>query len=105
MIYERVKKLASERQLDIKGVERKAGLTNGTIGKWRNSTPSAESIIKVANALNTTTDYLLLGGKATQLDDEFESFMIDVYRSQSPLRKAEILNLISKYAEKETKEE
>ena len=51
MVYERIKKLADEKGISIYALEKKAGLPNGTIGKWRDGSPTLKSLEAVANAL------------------------------------------------------
>ncbi|MBR5279949.1 MAG: helix-turn-helix transcriptional regulator [Clostridia bacterium] len=40
-------------------VEKKAGLGFKTIYNWKESAPSADKLLKVANVLNTTMEYLM----------------------------------------------
>jgi transcriptional regulator with XRE-family HTH domain len=62
-IVERIKDVASEKHLSIAHIERKTDLGNGTIARWSNMTPSSENVVKVADFLGVTTDYLLKGKK------------------------------------------
>ena len=59
MIYERIKKLADEKGISIYALEKKAGLKNGAIGKWRKSSPTLESLEAVANALEVSVGSLI----------------------------------------------
>lgn len=61
MVYERVKKLAEERGISIYALEKEAGLANGTISKWRTSSPTAENLRAVANVLGVAIDDLVDG--------------------------------------------
>lgn len=54
-----IKQLAKEKNMTIAEIERKAGVSNGTIGKWDKQTPSTEPITKIANYLQVSVDYLL----------------------------------------------
>lgn len=51
MVYDKIKKLADEKGISIYALEKKAGLENGAIGKWRKSSPTISSLQKVADAL------------------------------------------------------
>lgn len=51
MVYEKIKKLADEKGISIYALEKKAGLENGAIGKWRKSSPTIANLQKVADAL------------------------------------------------------
>lgn len=54
-----IKQLAKERNMTIAELERKTGISNGTIGKWDKQTPSTDPITKIANFLHVSVDYLL----------------------------------------------
>lgn len=60
-LYERIRVAASKQGLNIKNIETNAGLGNGTIRRWGTSPPSADKLLKIANMLNTTCEYLLTG--------------------------------------------
>ena len=51
MVYDKVKKLADKRGISIYALEREAGLPNGAISKWRESSPTLKSLQAVAGAL------------------------------------------------------
>ena len=60
MIFDNVKRLASEQKLTIKEVERRAGLENGTISKWTGKTsPRLENAMKVAEVLGVDVNDLV----------------------------------------------
>lgn len=59
MLYDNVKLFADKRGLSIMAVEKKAGLGNGAIGKWRDATPNVNAVKKVADVLNVKVDTLL----------------------------------------------
>lgn len=58
MIYENVKALADKKDLSIAELEKRSGLGNGTIGKWREAVPSVNSLLKVAKVLNVSISTL-----------------------------------------------
>lgn len=62
-LFERIKEMASDQGLNIKTMEVNAGFGNGTIRRWGTSPPSADKLLKIANMLNTTCEYLLTGEK------------------------------------------
>jgi transcriptional regulator with XRE-family HTH domain len=61
MIYKNVKALADKEGLSIAELEKKAGLSNGTIGKWIESSPKVDSLVKVANVLGVGINKLVNG--------------------------------------------
>lgn len=59
MNYEKVKNLANKKGMSISELERRAGLSNGSISKWKVSNPTAHSLKAVANVLKVKVDKLL----------------------------------------------
>lgn len=59
MIYDTIKKLCEKKGVSVSSVEKKAGLSNGAISKWNNSSPTVEKLNAVAKVLNVTVDSLL----------------------------------------------
>lgn len=60
-LIERIRSLAFKQNLNIKNLEEMAGLGNGTMRRWGTSPPSADKLLKIANILNTTCEYLMTG--------------------------------------------
>jgi transcriptional regulator with XRE-family HTH domain len=58
-IYESIAFLAQEKGYSIAELEDKAGLGNGTVGKWRSKSPSLSSLKKIATTLETTVSDIL----------------------------------------------
>lgn len=59
MLYEKIKARCSELGISVAEVERRAGLSNGSISKWDKSMPQADSLFNVARVLKTTVEKLL----------------------------------------------
>lgn len=57
-IYQRIKDVASEKNLTVKDIEKALNFSNGSLRKWVNNANS-ERLIQVANYLDVSTDYLL----------------------------------------------
>lgn len=56
----RVYELMEAHNLTAGGLERKAGISNGVIGKWTDeSLPTVKNLLTLANYFNVSTDYLL----------------------------------------------
>lgn len=51
--------LCGERRMSLRQVEKEAGLTPRTIQHWNTSTPSADKVVRVANALMVPVEELL----------------------------------------------
>lgn len=59
MIYDTIKDLCKERGISVTSVEKKAGLSNGAISKWNDSSPTVDKLNAVAKVLNVKVDCLL----------------------------------------------
>lgn len=59
MIYESVKKLCDKRNISVSNLEKRVGLGNGTIQKWRTCNPTVKTLEKVAEELGVTVGYLI----------------------------------------------
>lgn len=59
MVYENVKYLCSKNGVSITQLEKKLGFGNGTIGKWKNSSPSVENAKAVSDFFNVSIDSLV----------------------------------------------
>lgn len=59
ILYERIKNLCNQQNLSIMELEKKAGLGNGVVGRWRESDPQTSSLIKVAEALKVSVSDLI----------------------------------------------
>lgn len=63
MIYNTVKHWAKKRGFTIKQLEVKAGLANGTIGRWRDYDPRIDNLMRVADVLNVSIGTLMKEAK------------------------------------------
>ncbi len=90
-VYDYVKVLASEKNVDIKTVERACGFGNGTISKWSKSTPKADVIFKVAQYFNTPIEYFLTGIRPAS--DPQEKIVVDAFRATDTEGKARIIQI------------
>ena len=52
MLYDIVKDAASKQRYSIRQVEQECGLSNGSIGKWRQMSPRWDVVIRVATFLS-----------------------------------------------------
>ena len=73
LLTDRIKSLAEPLNMTFASTERDVGIGRGTIRKWDTNCPAADRLLKVANLLNTTTDFLLTGDdhkKLLSFDDK-----------------------------------
>ena len=57
--YDNIKDICKKRGLSIRYVEQTAGLSNGIIAKWNDSSPTAENLKSVADVLKVKVDTLM----------------------------------------------
>lgn len=82
-LLERVQELLKQKGISIKQAERESGLSNATIRKWDTQNPSLDSIIKLANYLHVSIDYLANG------ENQHSASRFEVYCDGKPLDEAE----------------
>ena len=58
-MVDRIKSLASQKNLSIRQVEVACGIGTRTIYKWDKTKPSASNLKKVADFLGTTMEFLM----------------------------------------------
>ncbi|QDP99458.1 helix-turn-helix transcriptional regulator [Lysinibacillus fusiformis] len=58
-LVKRIKMLCDERTVTFAEVEREIGISNGQIRRWDNVSPKSETLQKVADYFDVSTDYLL----------------------------------------------
>ena len=56
---EKIRAKATEKGMSITELEKAAGVANGIIGKWSNSSPNLDSLQKVAGVLDCKIEYFL----------------------------------------------
>lgn len=61
MIYENVVAFCKKAGISIARLEAETGIGNGTIGKWKKSSPNVDTVKKIANYFNVTVDCLISG--------------------------------------------
>lgn len=65
-VYERIESLRKEMKLSQGKLEKELGFSNGSVSKWRNSTPTPERLKKIADYFGVTVDYLMTGKEEAQ---------------------------------------
>ena len=59
-IYEMVKECCNNEGISVRYLEKKLEIGNGTIGKWRNQSPTIKSLSKVADYFDKPVDYFVV---------------------------------------------
>jgi transcriptional regulator with XRE-family HTH domain len=93
---DRIFKLMESRSITAARLTREANLSNGLVGQWRQrkQNPSSDSIKKVADYFNVSTDYLL--GKTDAKKPPVETEGLTFHIKDNNLR-AEVEELVSAF--------
>lgn len=59
MIYKNIANLCRQHGISVAKLEKELGIGNGTIGRWSKSSPTVDSIKKVADRFGVTVDALI----------------------------------------------
>lgn len=60
-LFERIENLRKSKGISQGKLEKELGFSNGSISKWRTSTPTPERLQKIADYFGVTLDYLMTG--------------------------------------------
>lgn len=58
-LVEKIRTLANQRDMSLPQLESALGLGNGTISRWKTSSPNTDKLRKIADFFNVSMDYLL----------------------------------------------
>lgn len=58
-IYDKIKAICEEKGMSVRQLEAAAGLKNGAISKWNDSSPTIKSLKAVADVLKVKVDKLI----------------------------------------------
>lgn len=85
-LSERIESLCALKGITIAFLERSCELSNGTIKRWVNSSPTADKLLRVCKFFNVSSDYLL--GYSTSIETDviilekiFENYNVKVNES------------------------
>ena len=60
-MLERIKRICKLRGISVSELEKNSGLSPNSIYKWDESAPSITKVVRVADILGVTVDYLIRG--------------------------------------------
>ena len=88
-IYDKILELCNERNISFREVERSVGIGHGSINRWHNQMPKADTLQKVANYFGVGISYLLGEtddrNSEVAIDDE-ELCMLKIIKSRPELK-------------------
>lgn len=59
MLYDKIKEICKEKGISVAFVEKEAGLSNGIIRKWNDSSPTVDNLKAVAKVLKIGVEKLI----------------------------------------------
>lgn len=71
-IYERIESLRKSQRISQGKLEKELGFSNGSVSKWKNSTPTPERLQKLADYFGVSVDFLMTGK-----EDEEDGNMVE----------------------------
>lgn len=69
-IYDNIIKIAKQRNISIREIEFRTGLSNGSIRRWKDSDPGIIKVQNVANYLNVPIEFILQGTITSNLNSK-----------------------------------
>lgn len=103
MFYENLESILKERHSNINQFSKEIGISQATMQKWKTRpNPTAEYIIKIAEYLNVSADYLLdikIKHDVTRIN-AFEEQLIENYREADERGKELIFSISKQEAER-----
>lgn len=92
MFWDNFQRICQEKGESPNGVCREIGLSNAVATHWKNGTqPKADVLVKIAEYLDVSVDYLLGIQKKSAPDDEVRSAVIEKVRSMSDEQAVQLL--------------
>lgn len=101
--YERLETLRKQRKISQRDLEIELGFSNGSISKWRKSSPTHDRLQKVADYFNVTIEYLITGEDNRAETPAFEKEHIELITLYSQLEKEQkdaVFNLLRSFCSK-----
>lgn len=78
--YERLRAICKEKGTTVTNMLSKLNISTGSTGNWkRGSLPNGDILMKIADYLDTSIDYILLGEFRSDLNSD-EKQLVELYR-------------------------
>lgn len=101
MFYDRLRELCKEKGTTLSAVLKELGLSTGSTGTWKKGQlPKGDILVKIAEYLNTSIDYIVLGEYKADLTNE-EKHLLELYRMTPDRAKYKLICDIERIVEEE----
>lgn len=86
-MYERIESLRKDAGISQGKLEKELGFSNGSISKWKNSTPTPDRLQKIAEYFNVSLEYLMTGkekegGETYYLNEETTKMAQSIFENK-----------------------
>lgn len=99
--YDRLQLLCKKQKTTVSNMLNELGLSTGSTGNWKKGQlPKGDILIKIANYLNTSIDYIVFGEYRSDLSDD-EKRLLRIYNSAPERAKYKVLCDFSRIVDEE----
>lgn len=93
---QRIKTICKERKIAISTLERACGFANGYIGQLKKGSVPDDRLIKIADYLNVSRDFLMTGEESAISDDMVSEHieLISLYEQLNDTQKTAMLDMM-----------
>lgn len=103
MFYDRIKTLCKEKGTTVTNMLTDLELSTGSTGVWKKGKiPGGETLIRIADYLETSVDYLITGEYRTGLTSDCQK-LVDLYKSVPEFARYKVLCDFEKCVSEEIK--
>lgn len=101
--YERLRFICKEKGTTVTNMLSNLGIATGSTGNWkRGSLPNGDVLMKIADYLDTSIDYILLGEFRSDLNSE-EKQLVELYRITPDRAKYKVICDMERIVQEEIK--
>lgn len=86
MLSERLQRICDAKNISFNQLERECGLSNGSLKKWKTSTPSVDKVKTVADYFGVSVDFLLTGREAMLTESDSEKISYNCTKNRTNKR-------------------
>lgn len=91
MFYERLQELCKNKGTTVSNMLKTLGLSTGSTGNWKKGQlPKGDVLVKIADFLDTSIDYIIFGEYRDNLTDD-EKHLIEMYQKTPERAKYKVL--------------